>query len=213
MKKETQFSSDKVVDNILHDKSVLENCKSRSMKLILVGISVSILYTIFLLAEKSNENLSTASFLWDIPLAFICTCCLFFSSLKNRREAVYSDGSRVKGCTLRRLVCYIVALVPIYSLCVIKLDLGVVSSLWMAPAGFFGALFLFYLYDSPEPYTKGPDMTVSDYRLLRDVQSRAGINPDKVPLSVLNSSEVKSMTVGDWIEVKRKMGLAGYHID
>lgn len=54
-------------------------------------------------------------------------------------------------------------------------------------------------------------MTKSDYRLMRQDQELAGLDPDKMPF-VLSASEAKNMSKSDWYKLGLDLELAGYKV-
>lgn len=203
--------SEELVEELKINQESRSNYQSYWNKMLAFSFFASIGFTILFAWENQTKYLSIMSYLWDVPFGFAVTGILVLFPIKEK--FTYCDGSRVSGGLWKKIIHFVLAFVPMYSLLVFRLHLDPVKCLWLTPVSFVTILVYVKLMQSPIRYSKGDKMTIGDYMTLRDTQKKAGIDPDKLPIYGTNISEIKSMSVMDWMLLKRDMELAGYKLD
>lgn len=217
----------KIVDAAKHDKKTKEDYNRYWIKKFLKFVTVPIGYIIVFLILRATDPHKIADWgllaglVIDIPLVFIM---LSFMKVK---ASLLSDGRKcftIIG-TIFKLLCAFCSFFPfVYMLYSITYDPRLGTSpypIWQiilySPIIFVAMILMGLFMGSSAPYSEkkdkngNPVMTKSDYRLMRQDQEIAGLDPDKMPF-VLSPSEIKNMSRTDWFQLGMELELAGYKV-
>lgn len=217
----------KIVDAAKHDKKTKEEYNRYWIKKFLKFVTVPIGYIIVFLILRATDPHKIADWgllaglVIDIPLVFIM---LSFMKVK---APLLSDGRKCFTLigAIFKLLCTFCAFFPfVYMLYSITYDPRLGTSpypIWQiilySPIIFVAIILMGLFMGSSAPYSEkkdkngNPIMTKSDYRLMRQDQEIAGLDPDKMPF-VLSPSEIKNMSRTDWYQLGMELELAGYKV-
>lgn len=206
------MTTQEVLDTIKHDHEVEKGYHAHWTQQLVIAFLIDLAFLVVIHLERRTETLWQLSVLWGIALEIAATFMLLFINFDSADLFVRSDGSTVRGDVFKKIIYYLLSFVPLYLCCYYRFHFSAVRSIYMAPVVLLIATGLALFRSLPVAgYSKGGRMTVQDLATLRRTLEMAGIDPDKVPATVFGPS-AKSMTVMDWIHIKRSAELAGYHL-
>lgn len=193
--------------------------KKYSIRLSLVALAYFIFYAIIHEVCRPRDFAN-----WLLGLLFIdiiAVCMMLFCAFKSP-EFRLSNGKKynsVKGI-LMKMLCFFDSMVPIMYLVAyffydVKTD-SLTAPIWKiilyAPLA-FGVMVLMGAYMSTGgAYSSDKSkMTKQDWVTLRQQQEIAGLDPDKMPVT-LSPEQMKSMSKADWYMLGQELEIAGYDV-
>ena len=213
----------KIIKNQEHDENVKAQYhaywKKYSVRLSLVALAYFIFYAILhaVCRPRDFSGWLFGLIFIDIIATFAMISCAFMQS-----TFYLSDGKKYnsrKGI-LMKMLCFFDSMVPIMYLVAyffydVKTD-SLTAPIWKimlyAPLA-FGVMVLMGAYMSTGgAYSSDKSkMTKQDWVTLRQQQEIAGIDPDKMPVT-LSPEQMKSMSKADWYELGMDLQIAGYDV-
>ena len=173
----------------------------------LLGINV-ILAIVFAYAFTANPDSD-----WFEMLGWVITCFAFAATLLG---IVIVPQYSVGGSTLlvlMQLALFIVGMLPWYFNCATVWNFGWVKAIWMTPL----TLLVIVLYGGfcslkPAGVSSGDSLTINDMSVIRRTQRLAGLDPNRVPPTLVSAKTAKRMSVTDWNALGYDLTLAGYDV-
>ena len=221
-------AAQKIIKAAENDRKIKEQYNKFWTSKLLKYILVPIAYFLFFFILQTTCKPTTVStwgyitaFVVDIPAMFTM---LIYMKMETPKLSDGSDCFTLTGCVCK-LLCRFCSFSPfIYLLYGILYDSSTGQCqypIWKiilySPIVFIALMIGSWFMNSSAPYSDKVDkngnavMTRQDYRLMRQDQKLAGLDPDKMPF-VLSANEAKNMTRMDWFELGRDLEIAGYKV-
>lgn len=218
----------RIIESAEQDKKIKEDYNRFWLKKFSRFVLVPILYFFFFFILQQTCEPSTVSawghitaFVIDIPMVFILLTQMKVKTprLSDGRKCFTLPGSVLKAlCGLCAFSPFIFMLYGIfYDPQLGQCGIPVWKLILLSPVIFIGLLAMSLFMGTSAAYSNkvdkngNPIMTKSDYRLMRQDQELAGLDPDKMPF-VLSASEAKNMSKSDWYKLGLDLELAGYKV-
>lgn len=114
---------------------------------------------------------------------------------------------------LMKIATFLFGLVPWYFACATYMNFGWVKAIWMTPVTLiiFCAYGLFCLA-KPVGMSSGDSLTITDLSQIKMNQKLAGLDPNKIPPTLLSVKQAKTMSITDWTALGYDLSLAGYDV-
>ena len=215
--------ANKIIKNHKHDENVKAQYhaywKKYSIRLSIVAVTYFVFYAILhaVCRPKIFSGWLFGLIFIDIIATFAMISCAFMQS-----TFYLSDGKKYnsyKGI-LMKMLCMFDSMVPLMYLIAyffydVKTD-SLTAPIWKiilyAPLA-FGVMVLMGAYMSTGgAYSSDKSkMTKQDWVTLRQQQEIAGLDPDKMPVT-LSPEQMKSMSKADWYMLGMDLQIAGYDV-
>lgn len=215
--------ANKIIKNRKYDDRIKEQYhaywKKYSIRLSIVAVTYFIFYAILhaVCRPRDFSGWLFGLIFIDIIATFAMISCAFMQS-----TFYLSDGKKYnshKGI-LMKMLCFFDSMVPIMYLVAyffydVKTD-SLTAPIWKiilyAPLA-FGVMVLMGAYMSTGgAYSSDKSkMTKQDWVTLRQQQEIAGLDPDKMPVT-LSPEQMKSMSKSDWYMLGQELEIAGYDV-
>lgn len=194
----------------IRDKDLRRKCREYWGKLWKRSLIIAAVIVIVMLLERTDRGLWVTSQLWGIPAEFGATCLGLASGVGQ--YVVLSNGRKVRGNFFQQLIHYVSSLLPLYLCLVLRLNVHPLKAVVGIPVSIIAVCIYALVMTMPNTtMSSGSSITPLDMVHIKQNQRLANVDPNKVPIMVLDPS-VKSMTPMDWHWLKVDMGLAGYDI-
>ena len=213
----------KIIENQKFDERIktLYNNYWRKCSIICTLVAVGY-FMFFTILHENCKPSKFADWLFGFLFIDITVTCVMLTAVFMKSDFYRSNGPKyntVKGILLK-ILCFFDSMVPImYMLVYFNFD-PITGELYMpvwkiiiyAPLA-FGLLVLGGAFmNTTAPYSQGTDkMTKNDWRMMRQEQELAGLDPDKMPIT-LSPDKIKGMTKADWHMLGMDLELAGYDV-
>lgn len=215
--------ANKIIKNRKYDDRIKEQYhaywKKYSKRLSIVAVTYFIFYAIL---HAVCRPMVFRGWLFGFVFIDIIAACTMLSCAFMQSSFHLSDGKKYnsrKGI-LMKMLCFFDSMVPIMYLVAyffydVETD-SLTAPIWKiilyAPLA-FGVMVLMGAYMSTGgAYSSDKyKMTKQDWVTLRQQQEIAGLDPDKMPVT-LSPEQIKGMSKGDWLLLGKELELAGYDV-
>ena len=199
--------SDEIFKAIANDMELIKKCKRSWTMTIAVELLIDTFIPIGMMIEKSS-SIWGVSYFWDVIIPFVAA--LMFLLLPPGKGHTFTNGKpiRIKGQIPKKIIYFILAVLPWYFCIVIRFDVDPVKALWITPISFIAILI-----NAKYNLSGRTGVYSEDYRSVRICQSEGGLNPDALPpvfMNAENKAAIMRMTPQDWNRIGHQLRQAGY---
>lgn len=215
--------ANKIIKDHQYDEQIKENYNRYWKKYSIIYSIVAVVYFAFYsILHESCGPYDYADWLFGTMFINLIVTLVMLSFAFMGAKFYLSNGQKynsIKG-TLMKMLCFFDCMVPImyivyyfvYNPDIDAAELPIWKIMLYAPLA-FGAMVLGGAFmNTTAPYSQGADkMTKNDWRMMRQEQELAGLDPDKMPIT-LSPDKIKGMTKADWHMLGMDLQIAGYDV-